>query len=215
MAATRTIGNRLAPPRFILFFSLLATGIAAGMMVLPRAEAVMIGFDLAATVFLLACLPLFRREASAMRKAARDNDANRVVMLILTLILSLVILVTVAGELVGPDRPATFERLLIVSTLALAWLFANMVYALHYAHLFYTGGAGGKDLAGLDFPGGRPEPDYADFVYFSFTIGVALQTSDVVITSPAIRRIVTGHCLAAFVYNLGVLALTVSVLAGG
>jgi uncharacterized membrane protein len=212
MAATRTIGNRLAPPRFILFFVLLVVAIGAAMTLMPRAQAVMTGFDVAAAIFLLSCLPLFRREADRMRRAARDNDANRIIMLILTLILSLVILATVAGELVGARQPTTVEKLLIIATLGLAWTFANMVYALHYAHLFYTGDDGGKDLAGLDFPGDRREPDYADFVYFSFTIGAALQTSDVVITSPAIRRVVTGHCVAAFVYNLGILALAVSVL---
>ncbi len=214
MASRRTIGNRIAPPRFLVFFALLFAGIGAALLFLPRAQAVMAGFDLAAAVFLLACLPLFRHEAAAMRKAARDNDANRVVLLGLTVIITLVILVTVAGELVGTDHPTIAEKLLIVATLVLAWTGANMVYALHYAHLFYTSDDGGKDLAGLDFPGKRPEPDYADFVYFSFTIGVALQTSDVMITSPAIRRIVTGHCVAAFVYNLGVLALAVSVLGG-
>ena len=213
MAAPRTIGNRLAPPRFILFFALLIAGVAAGAIVLPRAQAIMAGFSLASTLFLLSCLPLFRREAEAMRRSARDNDANRLVMLVLTIILSLVVLVTVARELVGPGHPSAIEKLLIVATLVLAWAFANMVYALHYAHLFYTSGGGGKDMAGLDFPGDRPEPDYADFVYFSFTIGVALQTSDVMITSPAIRRIVTGQCIAAFVYNLGVLALAINILA--
>ena len=88
-----------------------------------------------------------------------------------------------------------------------------MVYSLHYAHLFYTSDDGGKDLAGLIFPGDRPEPDYSDFVYFSFTIGVALQTSDVAITSPSLRRVVIGQSIAAFAYNLVVLALAVSVLA--
>jgi uncharacterized membrane protein len=214
MTATRTIGNRLAPPRFILFFILLIGGIAAGASFLPRAQAIMGGFDLAAMVFLVACIPLFRRKASAMRQTARDNDANRVVMLVLTIILSLVILVTVAGELVRPGHPSGLEKPMIIATLLLAWLFANMVYALHYAHLFYTSDEGGKDLAGLDFPGNRAEPDYADFVYFSVTIGVALQTSDVMIASPTIRRIVTGQCLAAFVYNLGVLALAINILAG-
>ena len=213
MTAARTIGNRLAPPRFILFFALLIAGIAAGDTVLPRAQAIMAGFSLATIVFLLACVPLFRRKPSAMRQTARENDANRVIMLVLTIVLSLVILVTVAGELVRPGHPSGIEKLLIITTLTLAWTFANMVYALHYAHLFYTSDDGGKDLAGLDFPGDRPEPDYSDFVYFSFTIGVALQTSDVVITSPAIRRIVTGHCIAAFVYNLGVLALAINILA--
>jgi uncharacterized membrane protein len=212
MAVPRTIGNRLAPPRFILFFVLLLAGIGTALVFLSRAKALMIGFDLAAAIFLLSCLPLFRHEAEKMRQAARENDANRKVLLVLTLILTLVILVTVAGEMVGPRHPTVAEKLLIAATLALAWAGANMVYALHYAHLFYTSDEHGKDLAGLVFPGDRTEPDYADFVYFSFTIGVALQTSDVVIASPAIRRVVTGHSVAAFVYNLGILALAVSVL---
>jgi uncharacterized membrane protein len=184
------------------------------MTVVPRALALMGAFDLAALVFLLACVPLFRREAKAMRQAAKDNDANRGMLLVLTVILSMVILVTVAGELIGPDHPAPIEKLLIVSTLVLAWTFGNMVYALHYAHLYYSHDDGGKDLAGLVFPGDRSEPDYSDFVYFSFTIGVALQTSDVAITSPGIRRVAIGQSIAAFVYNLVVLALAVSVLGG-
>jgi uncharacterized membrane protein len=212
MAATRTIGNRLAPPRFIVFFALLFAGVGAGLAYLPRAQAVMIGFDLAALVFLLSCLPLLRCEADEMRRAARDNDANRVVLLILTLVLSLVILITVAGELVGSHQPTIAEKLLIVATLTLAWMGANMVYALHYAHLYYTADDKGRDRAGLDFPGDRPEPDYADFVYFSFTIGVALQTSDVAVAAPAIRRVVTLHCLEAFLFNMGVLALAISIL---
>ena len=213
MARDMNIGNMIAPPRFLLFLALLVAGYGAGFSQLPRAQALMSGFDLAAAVFLLACIPLFRRQADDMRQAARDNDANRVILLVLTVILSMVILVTVAGELIGPHHPSPSEKLLIVATLALAWAFANMVYALHYAHLFYTSDDGGKDLAGLVFPGDRREPDYSDFVYFSFTLGVALQTSDVAITSPSIRRIVIGQSIAAFVYNLVVLALAVSVLA--
>lgn len=147
-----------------------------------------------------------------MRRAAADNDANRVVLLILTLILSLVILVTVAGELVGAEHPSVLEKLLIVVTLMLAWTGANMVYALHYAHLYYSTGPDGGDLGGLDFPGERPEPDYGDFIYFAFTLGIALQTSDVMVTSPAIRRIVLLHCLEAFIFNMGVLALAISAL---
>ena len=207
-----TMGNRLAPPRFVIFFALLFAGIGAGLAILPRGQAVMAGFDLAAAVFLLSCLSLFRCEAADMRQAARDNDANRFLLLVLTLILSLVILVTVAGELLGPRHPTVAEKLLIVVTLALAWTGANMVYALHYAHLYYTSDDQGRDRGGLDFPGDRPEPDYADFVYFAFTLGAALQTSDVSITSSGIRKIVTLHCLEAFVFNLGVLALAISIL---
>jgi uncharacterized membrane protein len=213
MAAKRTIGNRIAPPRFILFFILLAAGTAATWRWLGPASAIMAGFDLAALLFLLSCIPLFNDEAEAMRKAARDNDANRVTLLAVALILSFVILVAVAGELTGDSQLTRLETVLVIATLALAWTFANFVYALHYAHLFYSGKDGGKDHAGLDFPGKRSEPDYWDFVYFSFTLGVALQTSDVCITSPGIRRLVTIHCIQAFAYNLVVLALAVNVLA--
>ena len=148
-----------------------------------------------------------------MRRASRETDANRVTLLGIALILSFVILVTVAGELTAEQHLTRMETVLIIATLGLAWTFANMVYAFHYAHLFYSGRDGGKDHAGLDFPGKRPEPDYFDFVYFSFTLGVALQTSDVAITSAGIRRVVTVHCIGAFAYNLVVLALAVNVLA--
>jgi uncharacterized membrane protein len=214
MPSARTIGNRLAPLRFILFFILLGGAIAAATMFLSVPEAVMAGFDAAAGIFLISCIPLLNDKPKAMRQAARDNDANRIVLLVLTIVLSLVILVTVAGELTADEPLTGLGKALVVATLVLAWAFANLVYALHYAHLFYTSDDGGKDLAGLDFPGKRREPDYADFVYFSFTLGVALQTSDVCITSPGIRRIVTMHCLAAFIYNLGVLAMAVNILAG-
>ena len=213
MALEMNIGNRIGPPRFLLFLAVLAAGYAMSIAMLTRPQAMMVGFDFAALLFLLGCIPLFRRHAQDMRKAALENDANRVILLIVTVVLSMVILVTVAGELIGRHHPAPIEKLLIILTLVLAWLFANMVYALHYAHLFYSRDDGGKDLAGLVFPGDRPEPDYSDFVYFSFTLGIALQTSDVAITSPGIRRIVIGQCIAAFVYNLVVLALAVSVLA--
>ena len=93
----------------------------------------------------------------------------------------------------------------------LAWLFSNTVYALHYAHLFYQPGmTTGRIRAGSISR--RDEPDYWDFVYFSFTLGMTFQTSDVEITSRDMRRVVIGQCLAAFVFNIGVLAFTINVL---
>jgi len=213
MPSARTIGNRLAPARFVLFLILLPVAIVVATKFLSVSESVMAGFDLAAGIFLLSCIPLLNDKPSEMREAARANDANRIVLLVLTIILSLVILVTVAGELTSGEPLTGLGKGLVVATLVLAWFFANVVYALHYAHLFYTGADGGKDMAGLDFPGDRQEPDYSDFLYFSFTLGIALQTSDVCITSPHIRRIVTMHCVAAFIYNLGVLAMAVNILA--
>jgi uncharacterized membrane protein len=84
---------------------------------------------------------------------------------------------------------------------------------LHYAHIYYVED-GGKDSGGISIPG-CDEPDYWDFVYFSFTLGMTFQTSDTQIESWRIRRISIGQCLAAFVFNIGVLAFSINVLGGG
>ena len=126
---------------------------------------------------------------------------------------SLAILVAVAGELKGSnDRTGV---VLVIATLALAWLFSNIIYALHYAHLYYGDDNGnGADNKGLDIPD-TDEPSYWDFIYFSFTLGMTFQTSDVDIKTTRMRVIAIGQCLAAFVFNLGVIAFTINVLGGG
>jgi len=119
-----------------------------------------------------------------------------------------VLLVAIGAEAIGTN-PQPFTKGLIILTLAVAWLFSNTIYALHYAHLAY--GDECHECSGLDFPG-TPEPDYWDFVYFAFTCGMAFATSDVQISGRHMRRVVTVHCLAAFAFNIGVLAFTINVL---
>ncbi len=211
MASAKTIGNRLAPPRFLLFVALLAAGWGGGIAWLGWQLGVMIGFDVAALGFLLASINLFNDKPGKMREDAKANDANRVMLLGISFVISAVILVAVGSQLSRDGGFSAGEIALIVGTLVLVWVFGNTIYALHYAHLYYSGDDGGSDATGLDFPGKR-DPAYADFCYFAFTLGVALQTADVCITSPHIRRIVTVHCVAGFFFNLGVLALTVNVL---
>jgi uncharacterized membrane protein len=214
MARATSIAWRIAPPRFLMFLALLAGGLVLAIPAWGAARGTMVAFDVAALAFLGSCIFLLNDEADTMRKTAQQQDANRGVLLGLSVILTLVILAAVGGQLSAAKSLGGLQIALVLATLMLAWTFANAVYALHYAHLFYTSADGGKDLAGLEFPGKRPEPDYADFVYFAFTLGVALQTSDICITSPHIRRIVTLHCVAAFVFNLGVLGLTINILSG-
>jgi uncharacterized membrane protein len=102
-------------------------------------------------------------------------------------------------------------KLLIVCTLALAWLFSNSLYALHYAHLYYRGHRADGGEGGLGFAG-TGAPDYGDFVYFAFTLGMTFQTSDTAVQTPLFRRVVTLHSLIAFVFNLGVVAFVINVL---
>ncbi len=206
------IGDRIAPPRFILF-ALILVGAATGLVpVLGMTRGVLTGFDAAALLFIGSLAPLLRQgQAAKMRARAARNDANRAVLLVFCGIVMFVVLVAVGGELRG--RNSTVTIALVVGTLILAWLFSNIVYALHYAHLYYSADGGG-DAGGLQFPD-TAEPDYWDFLYFSVTLGMTFQTSDVSIASRRMRRVVTGQCLAAFIFNLGVIAFTVNVLGGG
>lgn len=211
MGKSRTIGNRIAPLRFILFLAVFAGAAALiGTKIGSDnwARAVMGGFDIAALLFLGSLLPLLGDgESASIRRHAAENDANRAMLLIITTLLSAVVLVTVGDELLYRGKP---WAPLVIITLALAWLFANMIYALHYAHLFYGEGAGSR---GLVFPDTKT-PDYWDFVYFAFTLGMTFQTSDVTVNARGMRRIVLMQSLAAFVFNIGVLAFSINTLGG-
>jgi uncharacterized membrane protein len=206
--------TKILPARFVLFVVVLIVGTGAALWLLPPLHGIMTGFDLAAFVFLASCLPLLDDEPQQMRRHSKENDANRLVLLAVSVAVSIVILVAVGAVIARSDALRALDVLMIVATLALAWLFGNVVYALHYAHVYYQAGKDrGGDAAGISFPGTK-EPDYWDFLYFAFTLGMTFQTSDCDITVQAIRRISIGHCMAAFVFNLGILAFTINALGG-
>jgi len=212
---TLAIGTRIAPVRFLIFGVLLIAGVPLAAK-LGLQHGLLLAFDVAAVVFLLSLIPLLRsRSADDMRRRSKENDANRVLLLVVTCAVVIVILVAVAAELTQKQQSNGYAVALIVATLLIAWLFSNSVYALHYAHIFYLRAPeGGKDCGGLEFPG-TDEPDYWDFVYFAFTLGMTFQTSDVDMTAGHMRRVATFHCLAAFVFNIGILAFSINVLGGG
>lgn len=213
------LGQRIAPPRFVLFLVLLVAAFFVWRALFGGhgvADSLAMAFDFAALAFLASLWPLMAEcDADAMRRHSSENDANRVWVLGITSVLTLVVMAAIAGELPQASKGDTGSMIKLVATLMLTWLFANSVYALHYAHEFYArGGAPGSDAGGLDFPGTR-QPDYLDFAYFAFTLGMTFQTSDTQITGRAIRRIATLHSFAAFVFNIGVIAFTINALGGG
>lgn len=93
-------------------------------------------------------------------------------------------------------------------TIVLSWLVVHMLFVLRYAHLYYGG-----DVGGIDFPGGEP-PDYRDFAYLSFTVGMTYQVSDTEITSAEVRRTLLRHSLLSYVFGTAIIASTIGVLAG-
>jgi uncharacterized membrane protein len=106
---------------------------------------------------------------------------------------------------------------LLVVTIVLSWALINTMFALHYAHDYYSQAAtdetGQAVERGLAFAGRKP-PVYGDFLYFSFTIGMTFQVSDVQITDLHVRQLATAHGIISFFYATVILALTVNLVAG-
>lgn len=211
------VGGWLAPPRFLLFLAFFGAGFGMWRWLGHSvADALDLGFDGAALVFLISVAPLFAhtRDAAWIRAQSARNDANRVLVLCITTLLSVVILAAIAGEVPHVAHGGPIVLVKLIATLLLTWLFANVTYALHYAHLYYSPGASaGKDAGGLEFPGTKA-PDYLDFGYFAFTLGMTFQTADVGISGRPIRHIAMLHTFAAFIFNIGVIAFTINAIGG-
>jgi uncharacterized membrane protein len=92
-----------------------------------------------------------------------------------------------------------------------AWALTHTAYALHYAHLYYRDDDDGE--GGLDFAK-DVRPDYFDFAYFAFTVGMCFQVSDVVVSSRLLRRAVLGHAVLSFTYNTAIIAVALNLTIG-
>jgi len=103
---------------------------------------------------------------------------------------------------------------LALGTVALSWVLLHTVYSLHYAHVYYGDSDEDADTdEGLEFPGDQP-PDYFDFAYFSFVIGMTCQVSDVQVTSKRMRRLTLMHGIISFGFNTFILALLINTVSG-
>lgn len=102
--------------------------------------------------------------------------------------------------------------IIALSGMFLSWFLVHTTFSMRYAHLFYGDNVDGKGT-GLDFPG-NDAPDFIDFAYFSFVLGMTFQVSDVEISSRQIRRLSLLHSLIAFIFNTVIVALTINALAG-
>jgi uncharacterized membrane protein len=114
------------------------------------------------------------------------------------------------ARLLEPEQTVLLVGLCIVAVV-MAWVLTHTSYTLRYAHLYYRDDDEGE--GGLTFPGDRPPSDI-DFAYFAYTVGMCFQVSDVVVTSPQIRRAVLSHAILSFAYNTVILAFVLNLLFG-
>jgi len=175
----------------------------------------LVAWDVAVLCYLgLAFTMAARSSTSTMEARAAHEDEGEVVVLALTLVAAFASLAAIAVELHGirdgPGGQQVLRLTIAAITILCSWFFVHTIYAIHYAHEYY-GDAGERQ--GLKFPH-EGRPDYWDFLYFSFNLGAAAQTSDVVITSKRMRRLALAHTILAFLFNTTILALAVNVGAG-
>ena len=174
------------------------------------ATRLLVGWDIYVGLYLALVAHLMSgAEIERIRARAAVEDEGQFAILMLTVVAALASLGAIFSELgIGTGRrPA--HVVLAALTILLSWAFIHTIFALHYAYEFYDEDIGG----GLAFPGGETEPDYWDFVYFSFVIGMTSQVSDVGVTHKEIRRTVAAHGVVSFVFNAALLALTVNIAA--
>jgi uncharacterized membrane protein len=179
-----------------------------------------LAWDLTTIAYLIPTIALIRDpDRVRMRKRAKAIDIGLWEIVAIVTLAGAFSLFAVAGVLERAKEVQGGERALQlgigVLTVFLSWLTLHVIYAVHYAHLFYDPAErkGGGVLGGLEFPGTK-EPDYWDFVYFSLVIGMTCQVSDVQVTARHMRHLVTAQGVIAFIYNTVIVALAVNIAAG-
>jgi uncharacterized membrane protein len=219
MQATRP--RRLPyPVRVIQAHPRLAISIAFGVAVATffpsrgwLSTRLLFSWDAGVALYLLLVYSLMARStAGHIRGHAAGADEGRFGVLVLTVFAALASIGAILVELgrdVGAERSAG-QLALATTTIVLSWVFIHTIFALHYAHDYY--GEHGNKQSGLNFPG-DDRPDYWDFVYFSFVIGMTSQVSDVAVAAKTIRRTVAAHGIVSFFFNVALLALMVNVAA--
>ena len=161
---------------------------------------------------------MFRATPEMMQRSALQEDEGRYTILSLILVTACISLVAVAliPHEKGIKAPILVMHLGIsIATIIGSWLLVHTVFTQHYAHVYYQGDRTleERQSAGLNFPG-ELEPDYWDFLYFSFVIGMTSQVSDISVTSRQMRRLSLMHSILSFFFNTMILAISINIVAG-
>ena len=157
---------------------------------------------------------MFRADHSRVRAIAEKQDESGGAVLaavVVGAILSMYAIVTeLANMKEASEHVKAFHYGFTALTVIGSWLLVGVMYCLHYAHIYYSAS---KHALPLAFPDEHTQPNYWDFLYFSFTLSIAVQTSDVSVRTRDMRKLVLGHCVLAFFFNLAILGLSVNIAA--
>jgi uncharacterized membrane protein len=152
-------------------------------------------------------------------RAAKLEDTGRTAIfffVLLSAVTSLFAVAVLIGEAKGLNKQIVTGHLLLAGgTVVSSWILIHTAFTLHYAHVYYRlqDDATSLEGSGVEFPSEK-EPDFLDFAYFSFVIGMTCQVSDVQISARNIRRMALVHGLLSFLFNTVILALTINLASG-
>jgi uncharacterized membrane protein len=157
-----------------------------------------------------------------IRKIASIEDSSRTLIFLFVIVASMMSLLAIMLLLLSTknqsDAVVTARVLLAMASVIVSWWLVHTIFTLRYAHMYYATDPDDdkklKHLGGLEFPGDEKEPDYLDFVYFSFVVGMTFQVSDVEISARSIRRLAWLHGLISFAFNTAIVALSINVISG-
>lgn len=174
-------------------------------------------------IFALALLALnwitfFTTTSHDIRNRAKVEDSSRIVIFSIVLVSTFASLLAVVLLLVTRSQKQEWKGLYLavaITGMVLSWLLVHTIYTIRYAHLYYANHPTRKEehAGGLDFPN-EEKPDFIDFAYFAFVLGMTFQVSDVQVTAKGLRRLALMHGMLSFGYNTIIVALTINVVAG-
>lgn len=203
----------MIPP--ILRHGFTLHGLAAGLCAfaalllagLPFGEAAMLGWCVHVTTYAVLLMHrLGNAQPETMRVRACKLADGRAAVLGLSVLAATASMLIVASQLAGKDQGVT-DRVIAIITVIASWFYVHLLFAQEYAHEYWM------NDTGIEFPGGDGTPEFGEFLYFGFTVGMTFQVSDMTTNTPRMRKLVLLHGLAAFAFNAVILASAVNTVA--
>ncbi len=204
-----------ARPRMVIaiFFGLLVGIFAPADVAVTRA---LLAWNAFAILFIVLILTMMARtDAINIRHRSSAETEGRFTVLTVVIAAATMVLIAIAVEIFSVKELQGTSRALRLAmafiTVITSWAFVHVVFAIYYAHEYHAEITSHRKVTrgGLSFPG-ETMPDYWDFIYFALTVGMTAQTSDVVVNSRPMRRLVIVHGLVSFIFTTAVIALTVN-----
>jgi uncharacterized membrane protein len=196
--------------------AVVAAGVVVGVVaafILPWQTIPMLAWDASALTWVTSVWwRIGRLDAVATSVHATYEDPRRATADALLLSASVISLVAVVLGVIKAGSTHGDEKAVLVGagllTIVVSWAVVHTLFTLRYAALYYTGPDGGVDFNEDD------RPNYADFAYLAFTIGMTYQVSDTNLTSKEIRHTALRHALLSYLFGTVIIAATINLAAG-